>query len=37
MSAQPLKVLFFANTEWYLFNFRLALAKHLRECGVEVV
>ena len=37
MRAQPLKVLFFANTEWYLFNFRLALAKHLRERGVEVV
>ncbi len=32
-----MKVLFFANTEWYLFNFRLALAKHLRERGVEVV
>lgn len=32
-----MKVLFFANTEWYLFNFRLALAKHLREKGVEVV
>ena len=37
MSNLPKKVLFFANTEWYLFNFRLALAKHLREQGVEVV
>jgi glycosyltransferase involved in cell wall biosynthesis len=31
------KILFFANTDWYLFNFRLALAKHLRLRGVEVV
>jgi glycosyltransferase involved in cell wall biosynthesis len=37
MSDLPRKILFFANTEWYLFNFRLALAKHLRACGVEVV
>ncbi|MCX7155361.1 MAG: glycosyltransferase family 4 protein [Rhodocyclales bacterium] len=32
-----MKFIFFANTEWYLFNFRLALAKHLREQGAEVV
>jgi glycosyltransferase involved in cell wall biosynthesis len=31
------KILFFANTDWYLYNFRLALAKALREQGVEVV
>ncbi|HZF25784.1 MAG TPA: glycosyltransferase family 4 protein [Steroidobacteraceae bacterium] len=31
------KVLFFANTEWYLYNFRLALAQELKERGVEVV
>ncbi|MDI1232168.1 MAG: glycosyltransferase family 4 protein [Methylobacter sp.] len=37
MVTRPMKVLFFANTEWYLFNFRLALAKHLRKRGVEVV
>ena len=37
MSTRPMKVIFFANTEWYLFNFRLALAKHLRKRGVEVV
>ena len=37
MSTRPMKAIFFANTEWYLFNFRLALAKHLRERGVEVV
>jgi glycosyltransferase involved in cell wall biosynthesis len=37
MRAHPLKVIFFANTEWYLFNFRLGFAKYLRERGVEVV
>lgn len=37
MSKLPKKVLMFANTEWYLFNFRLPLAKHLREQGVDVI
>lgn len=37
MNTGPMKVMFFANTEWYLFNFRLALAKHLRERGAEVI
>lgn len=32
-----MKVIFFANTEWYLFNFRLALAKYLRDQGAEVI
>jgi glycosyltransferase involved in cell wall biosynthesis len=32
-----LKVLFFANTEWYLYNFRLGFARFLRERGFEVV
>ncbi|MGZ5123467.1 MAG: glycosyltransferase family 4 protein [Burkholderiales bacterium] len=32
-----MKVLFFANTEWYLYNFRLAFAKFLRDRGFEVV
>src|SRR5687768_9681174 len=31
------KVIFFANTDWYLYNFRLPLAKFLRERGFEVV
>jgi glycosyltransferase involved in cell wall biosynthesis len=31
------KVLFIANTDWYLFNFRLALANFLRAKGFEVV
>lgn len=32
-----MKVLLFANTEWYLFNFRLSLAQALREQGYEVL
>lgn len=32
-----MKVLLFANTDWYLFNFRLSLAKALRDEGHEVV
>ena len=32
-----MKALFFANTDWYLYNFRLALAKAVREMGIEVV
>lgn len=31
------KVIFFANTDWYLFNFRLGLARFLRSKGLEVV
>src|SRR5687768_17747178 len=34
---RPLKVLLFANTEWYLFNFSLALAKAARAQGAEVL
>ena len=32
-----MKVIFFANTDWYLYNFRLPLARFLRERGLEVV
>jgi glycosyltransferase involved in cell wall biosynthesis len=32
-----LKVLLFANTSWYLYNFRLPLANTLRDLGNEVV
>ena len=32
-----LKILLFANTDWYLYNFRLSLAKDLREQGYEVI
>ncbi|QIN62822.1 N,N'-diacetylbacillosaminyl-diphospho-undecaprenol alpha-1,3-N-acetylgalactosaminyltransferase [Caballeronia sp. SBC1] len=31
------KVILFANTDWYLFNFRLSLARALRELGHDVV
>ncbi|MFM0339749.1 glycosyltransferase family 4 protein [Paraburkholderia fungorum] len=31
------KVILFANTDWYLYNFRLSLARELRELGHEVV
>lgn len=31
------KILLVANTDWYLFRFRLLLAKHLRTQGMEVV
>lgn len=30
------KILLFANTDWYLYNFRLSLAKELRNQGHEV-
>lgn len=32
-----MKVILFANTDWYLYNFRLSLARALRDQGVEVV
>lgn len=32
-----MKTLLIANTDWYLYNFRLSLAKDLRARGVEVV
>lgn len=32
-----MKILLFANTDWYLFNFRLPLAKSIKQLGVEVV
>jgi glycosyltransferase involved in cell wall biosynthesis len=31
------KVLLFANTEWYLFNFRQSLARALRDAGQDVL
>jgi glycosyltransferase involved in cell wall biosynthesis len=31
------KVLLFANTDWYLYNFRISLAEKLRDYGCEVV
>lgn len=32
-----MKVLLFANTEWYLYNFRRSLAEALRDAGHEVL
>jgi glycosyltransferase involved in cell wall biosynthesis len=32
-----MKAILFANTEWYLYNFRLPLARALRACGFEVL
>lgn len=32
-----MKFVFFANTDWYLYNFRLSTALHLASQGVEVV
>ena len=32
-----MKILLFANTDWYLYNFRLALAQALQDRGDEVV
>ena len=32
-----MKAVLFANTEWYLYNFRLSLAKELRDAGHDVL
>lgn len=32
-----MKIIFFANTDWYLYNFRLDLARSLHKQGAEVV
>lgn len=32
-----MKILLFANTDWYLYNYRLSLARTLRQAGHEVV
>jgi len=32
-----MKVIFFANSDWYLYNFRIALARYLTGFGIEVV
>ena len=32
-----MKIILFANTDWYLYNFRLPLAKRLRDLGHEVL
>ncbi|MCW5211859.1 glycosyltransferase family 4 protein [Desulfobulbus sp. TB] len=32
-----MKIIFFANTDWYLYNFRLELARYLCEQGAQVI
>ena len=32
-----MKILLFANTDWYLYNFRLSLAAHLKDLGHQVI
>jgi glycosyltransferase involved in cell wall biosynthesis len=32
-----MKIIFFANTDWYLYNFRLAIALYLKSQGADVV
>ena len=32
-----MRILFFANTDWYLYNFRLSLFKALRDSGHDVL
>lgn len=32
-----MKIIFFANTDWYLYNFRLPLAKAVRDLGTDVI
>ena len=32
-----MKAILFANTEWYLYNFRLSLARALRDAGFDVL
>src|SRR5687768_14536344 len=32
-----MKIAFFANTDWYLYNFRLSTALRLRSLGAEVL
>ena len=31
------KIVLFANTEWYLYNFRLSLARRLRADGHDLL
>ncbi|MEN1925805.1 glycosyltransferase family 4 protein [Luteimonas qiangzhengi] len=35
MGAAPMKLILFANTDWYLYNFRRSLALALRDAGYE--
>jgi glycosyltransferase involved in cell wall biosynthesis len=35
--ASPAKIVLFANTDWYLYNFRQSLARRLREAGHPLI
>lgn len=37
LGPDPLRIALFANTDWYLYNFRLSLARRLRDLGHELV
>ncbi len=37
LGPEPLRIALFANTDWYLFNFRLSLARRLRDMGHDLV
>ncbi|WP_321853504.1 glycosyltransferase family 4 protein [Paraburkholderia tropica] len=37
ISTAQKKILLFANTDWYLYNFRLSLANALRDAGYDVL
>jgi len=36
-ASRPAKVVLFANTDWYLYNFRLSLSLALKEMGADVL
>ncbi|MDQ0464925.1 glycosyltransferase involved in cell wall biosynthesis [Caulobacter ginsengisoli] len=37
VTTPPAKIVLFANTDWYLYNFRQSLARHLREAGHPLI
>ena len=37
LGPERLRIALFANTDWYLFNFRLSLARRLRDLGHELI
>lgn len=37
LATTPMKIVLFANTDWYLYNFRRSLALELREAGHELL
>lgn len=37
MKTRPIRILLVANTAWYLYRFRIAFAKYLKESGYDVI